>query len=51
MQNALIPLLVIGAIASIWDIRTGRIPNALTFGAALAAIGFHLVTSGPAAAA
>ncbi len=51
MQNALIPLLVIGAVASIWDVRTGRIPNLLTFGAAVAAIAFHLLAGGPAGAA
>ena len=50
MENALIPLLVIGTIASIWDLRTGRIPNALTFGAALVAIVVRLVVGGPAAA-
>lgn len=50
MQNAFIPLLVIGTLASIWDLRTGRIPNALTFGAALVAILVHLVGEGPAGA-
>ncbi len=51
MHNALIPLLVIGVIASFWDLRTGRIPNLLTLGGAVAAIGVHLVTDGPAGAA
>ncbi len=50
MHTALIPLLVIGGVASVWDVRTGRIPNLLTFGAASLAILFYLVTGGPRAA-
>lgn len=34
------------AIACISDLRTRRIPNALTFTAAAAALGFHLITGG-----
>jgi prepilin peptidase CpaA len=46
-----VPLVVIGVIASVWDLRTGRIPNALTFGGAAAAIATHLVMGGPGEAA
>ncbi len=50
MHFALIPMLVLGVLASLWDIRTRRIPNVLTFGAAAAAIGFHLAIGGFAGA-
>ena len=34
------------AVASITDVRTRRIPNVLTFGAAIAALLFHVSTAG-----
>ena len=39
-------VLVVGLIACVTDIRTRRIPNVLTFGAALLALVFHGATSG-----
>ena len=38
------------AIACIWDLRTRRIPNALTLPAAALALVFHLVSGGWSAA-
>jgi len=38
--------LLIGVAACATDIRTRRIPNVLTLGAALAGMGFHVLTSG-----
>ncbi len=35
-----------GAVASVWDIRTRRIPNAVTFGSAVVAVVFHAVDAG-----
>ena len=35
-----------GAVASIWDVRTRRIPNALTFGSAIVAVAFHALDAG-----
>ncbi len=46
MHFVLIPLIVLGVLASVWDIRTRRIPNVLTFGAAAVALVFHLVVGG-----
>jgi prepilin peptidase CpaA len=48
MSNALIPLVVltVGAIACFTDVRSRRIPNALTFAAAAAGVVFHTVASG-----
>jgi prepilin peptidase CpaA len=37
---------LVAAIACVFDLRTRRIPNALTFGAALAALVFHRFTGG-----
>jgi prepilin peptidase CpaA len=37
---------VVATLASLWDMRTRRIPNALTFGAAAAALLFHLAQDG-----
>ncbi len=51
MLTALIPLLVLGTLASIWDVRTRRIPNVLTFGGSALAIVVHLVTGGWSGAA
>ena len=47
-MNALVVpvVLVVGLIACVTDIRTRRIPNVLTFGAALAALVFHGATAG-----
>ena len=39
-------VLGIAAVACVWDLRTRRIPNVLTFGAAACAILFHLATGG-----
>jgi prepilin peptidase CpaA len=39
-------VLVVAFIACVTDVRTRRIPNALTFGAAALAILFHLTASG-----
>jgi prepilin peptidase CpaA len=39
-------VLVICAAACVTDLRTRRIPNALTFGAAALALAFHAVTGG-----
>jgi len=46
--NALISVMVvlIGLAACVTDLRTRRIPNVLTFGAALAGLAFHALTSG-----
>ena len=38
--------IVIAIIAAVWDLRTRRIPNFLTFGAALAAIAAHGYSGG-----
>lgn len=35
-----------GVGASIWDLRTRRIPNALTLGSAAAAVAFHVLAAG-----
>ena len=44
----IVPAIVIsvGLAACVFDVRTRRIPNALTFGAAIAGLLFHLATSG-----
>jgi prepilin peptidase CpaA len=39
-------VIAVALAACIWDVRTGRIPNALTFGAAAAALAFSLVQGG-----
>src|SRR4029450_2877695 len=43
-QHCVVVALV--AVASITDVRTRRIPNLLTFGAAIAALLFHVSTGG-----
>ena len=43
--------LVLGLVGCVTDVRSRRIPNLLTFGGALCAVGFHLVAEGPWAAA
>jgi prepilin peptidase CpaA len=35
-----------GMSAAVWDIRTRRIPNALTFGSAIVAVAFHALDAG-----
>jgi prepilin peptidase CpaA len=47
-DDMLIPVIVvlIALVACAFDLRTRRIPNALTFGAALAGLVFHRVMSG-----
>ena len=37
---------IVGMAACVFDVRTQRIPNALTFSAAVAAIAFHAATAG-----
>jgi prepilin peptidase CpaA len=43
-------VLSIGLIACVFDVRTRRIPNALTLSAAVAGLSFHIMTSGLAGA-
>ena len=40
---------LVAVVACAFDLRTRRIPNALTFGAALAGLLFHRLTAGPRA--
>ena len=40
----------LAAVACAWDVRTARIPNWLTFGAAAAGMVFHLATGGSGSA-
>jgi prepilin peptidase CpaA len=51
MTSAQIAALVLVAAACIPDLRTRRIPNALTFGGAAAALAFHSLEGGWTAAA
>ena len=37
---------IVGMSACVWDLRTQRIPNLLTFSAAVAALVFHAATAG-----
>jgi prepilin peptidase CpaA len=46
-----IAALSVAALACASDLRTRRIPNWLTFGAAAAALAFHFVTGGPSGVA
>lgn len=46
MQVIHISVLVIAGLACVSDLRTRRIPNVLTFGAAAAALLFHFATGG-----
>ena len=39
-------VVLVGCVASAFDLATRRIPNALTFGASAAAVAFHLLTGG-----
>jgi prepilin peptidase CpaA len=49
MSEQLVPyvVLLVAAVACVTDIRTRRIPNVLTFGAAAAAVVFHGAVEGP----
>lgn len=40
-------VLFVGAAACVYDLRSRRIPNALTLGGAAAAVAFHTVAGGP----
>ena len=42
--------ILVALIAAVWDLKTRRIPNVLTFGSAALAVLTHLFLSGPAAA-
>jgi prepilin peptidase CpaA len=42
--------IAVAVIAAVWDLRTRRIPNVLTFGSALLAIAAHAYTGGVTAA-
>ncbi len=46
MSWAIVGAVATGIVACGYDIRTRRVPNALTFGAAAAALAFFLVTGG-----
>lgn len=46
MSLSHIVVLAVAAVACVFDLRTRRIPNVLTFGAAAAAVVFHLATGG-----
>jgi len=45
VSAAQIAAVAIAAVACVYDVRTSRIPNFLTFGAALLAIAFHAFSS------
>jgi prepilin peptidase CpaA len=51
MEFAQFAALAVAVTAAGWDLRTRRIPNVLTFGAALAGLGYHVVTGGLSAVA
>ena len=53
MSTTIVPAtaIAIALCATVTDIRSRRIPNVLTFGAAAAALVFHTVTSGASGAA
>ena len=46
MPGTQLAALSVAAIACVFDLRTRRIPNWLTFGAAAAGLGYHLATGG-----
>jgi prepilin peptidase CpaA len=46
MQASQVIAVLVAVLASVSDLRSRRIPNVLTFGAALAGLGYHLVTAG-----
>jgi len=52
MSNYVVAIvaLAVGLVACVTDVRTRRIPNALTFGAAAAALLFHAIADGRAGA-
>jgi prepilin peptidase CpaA len=41
-----VAVITIGVVACVTDLRTRRIPNLLTFGAALAGVAYHAITGG-----
>jgi prepilin peptidase CpaA len=45
-QGIMIVVALIGVAACVYDIRTARIPNVLTFGAAAAGVVYHSATGG-----
>jgi prepilin peptidase CpaA len=45
-----ISAIAVAVVAALWDLRTRRIPNVLTFGSALVAIAAHAYTGGVTAA-
>jgi prepilin peptidase CpaA len=45
-----ISAIAVAVVAAVWDLRTRRIPNVLTFGSALLAIAAHAYTGGVTAA-
>ena len=47
MNPVYVAALCIAVVAAACDLRSRRIPNLLTFGAALAALAYHAVTGGP----
>jgi prepilin peptidase CpaA len=49
-QLVSVSVLVIGVVACVFDVRTRRIPNLLTFGAAIAGLCFHAFVSGASGA-
>jgi prepilin peptidase CpaA len=46
MTNAQVAALTVAIVACVFDLRTRRIPNALTFGATIAALLYHVATGG-----
>ena len=46
MDARAIAVVAVALVACVFDVRTRRLPNALTFGAALAAFGFALFQGG-----
>jgi prepilin peptidase CpaA len=48
LEPSEVAVLILGALACWFDVRTRHIPNLLTFGGAAAALGYSLVRGGPA---
>ena len=46
MNFQIVAIIVLAVAASVYDLRTRRLPNALTFGAALAGFAYQLATGG-----
>lgn len=47
MTFAQVAAVVVAVLACVWDIRTRRLPNVLTFSAMAAGLAYHGVASGP----